>query len=58
MSNKSTSIGIGGLLGLILIVLKLTEVIFWSWWWVLAPFWIPPVLGITLLIFFVLFTKK
>lgn len=23
------------------IVLKLCGVIGWSWWWVLAPFWIP-----------------
>lgn len=23
------------------IVLKLTGVITWSWWWVLAPLWIP-----------------
>lgn len=27
------------LLGLIFIVLKLTNVIAWSWLWVLAPFW-------------------
>jgi len=30
-----------GLLGIVFIVLKLTGVINWSWWWVLAPFWIP-----------------
>lgn len=30
----------GGLLGVAFIVLKLTEVIDWSWWWVTAPFWI------------------
>ncbi len=27
--------------GVIFIVLKLVGVIAWSWWWVLAPFWIP-----------------
>jgi hypothetical protein len=27
-----------------LIVLKLTGVIIWSWWWVLAPFWIGGIL--------------
>lgn len=37
-------------LGLILIVLKLTEHIDWSWIWVLAPFWIPPALFFTFLI--------
>lgn len=28
-------------LGIVFIVLKLTNVITWSWWWVLSPFWIP-----------------
>ena len=28
-------------LALIFIVLKLVGLIDWSWWWVLAPFWIP-----------------
>jgi membrane protein YdbS with pleckstrin-like domain len=26
--------------GIALIVLKLTGVITWSWWWVLSPMWI------------------
>lgn len=25
----------------IFLVLKLTGVIHWSWWWVFAPFWLP-----------------
>ena len=33
-------IGLGALLGVVLIVLKLTETIDWSWIWVLSPFWI------------------
>lgn len=44
-SNVTVSGGfIGGLartLGIVFIVLKLADVIDWSWWWVLAPFWIP-----------------
>jgi hypothetical protein len=28
-------------LGIVFIVLKLTDTIAWSWWWVLAPFWAP-----------------
>lgn len=32
------------ILGLVFIVLKLTGVIAWSWWWVLAPIWVPLVL--------------
>ncbi|MCY4303432.1 MAG: hypothetical protein OXC62_01390 [Aestuariivita sp.] len=27
---------------LIFLVLKLTEIITWSWWWVTAPIWLPP----------------
>lgn len=34
-------IGFCDALALIFIVLKLTGVINWSWWWVLAPIWIP-----------------
>lgn len=41
-SKKSSSGGIGftGLLAIAFIVLKLTHVIDWSWWWVLSPIWI------------------
>lgn len=36
-----TGIGFPGLLTIAFIVLKLTNVISWSWWWVLCPLWIP-----------------
>ena len=39
-----------GLLGVAFIVLKLLNVIEWSWWWVLAPFWIPLALAAIILI--------
>jgi len=38
-SSSSSGIGVGGLLGVLFVALKLTHVIDWSWWWVLAPFW-------------------
>ncbi len=40
---KSTSNGLGGgtVLFIVFLVLKLTGVIGWSWWWVTAPLWIP-----------------
>ena len=47
MSNKevvvNNQVGISflGLLAIIFIVLKLTGQITWSWWWVLAPLWMP-----------------
>lgn len=43
MSNSSSSsggIGFAGVLAVVFIVLKLLDVITWSWWWVLSPIWI------------------
>lgn len=37
------------ILCLIFITLKLTGYIAWSWWWVLAPIWIP--ISINLVVF-------
>ena len=60
MSDKSKiSIQIGGLptlLTVAFVVLKLCNVITWSWWWVLAPIWIPvAVVALGLLFIFVLY---
>lgn len=51
-NTKAASGGIGfsGLLGLLFIALKLCGVIDWSWWWVLAPFWIPVALVIVIIL--------
>lgn len=40
-NNIATSGGVGftGLLFITFLVLKLTHVIDWSWWWVTAPLW-------------------
>ena len=41
-SNQTSSgIGFFSLLTIVFIVLKLCNVIAWSWVWVLAPIWIP-----------------
>jgi hypothetical protein len=40
-SKSSNGLGIGTILFLIFMVLKLTNYINWSWWWVTAPLWIP-----------------
>lgn len=40
VSTSSHGIGFFGLLAIVFITLKLTHVISWSWWWVLAPLWI------------------
>lgn len=38
---KEGSLGIGTILFLIFMILKLCGVITWSWWWITAPIWIP-----------------
>jgi len=40
-SHERGGLNVVGLLGVAFVVLKLTDVIDWSWWWVLSPFWIP-----------------
>lgn len=40
-TQKNGGIGFLGLLTIVFIVLKLTHYISWSWWWVLAPMWMP-----------------
>lgn len=44
MENSSKGIGCGGFLAALLpvafVVLKLCNVIEWSWWWVISPLWI------------------
>lgn len=53
--NSSGGIGFLGALTLLFIALKLTEVIDWSWWWVLSPMWIPivTIAGAVALVFLV-----
>lgn len=48
-SNTGSGIGFTSLLLIAFIVLKLCNVIDWSWWWVLSPFWIPVALVLPLL---------
>lgn len=41
VEQSAGGIGVVGLLGVLFVGLKLTGYIAWSWWWVLAPFWVP-----------------
>jgi hypothetical protein len=61
--NASGGIGIGMVLFLIFMTLKLTGHITWSWWWVTAPLWIPlaaiiAITGIATLIAFILYKRN
>lgn len=49
-SSTSGGIGFTGALTITFIVLKLTHVIDWSWWWVLAPLWLGAALTVAIFI--------
>ena len=49
-SSSSGGIGFLGLLTVAFIVMKLCNVITWSWWWVLSPVWIPAIIVALLLL--------
>lgn len=38
---KKSGLGLGGVLFIVFLILKLVGTISWSWWWVTAPLWIP-----------------
>lgn len=40
-TTSTSGIGFFGLLTIVFIILKLVGIIAWSWWWVLAPLWLP-----------------
>ena len=56
--TQTTSSGIGftGLLTIVFIVLKLTNYITWSWWWVLSPIWITILFWLSLFLIVLLAT--
>ena len=60
MGNNVNTVTYNGiflpLLTVLFIGLKLTGYIAWSWWWVLAPLWIPIAIGLVLLSIAGLFT--
>ncbi len=56
MSNNSKStavsygIGFPGALFITFLVLKLTHVIDWSWWWIFSPIWIDIAIAVLIVI--------
>ena len=49
-NNNSSGIGFFGILTIVFIVLKLVDIISWSWLWVLSPLWIPICLSVTIIL--------
>lgn len=65
MSNEKNTLnglGLGTLLFLVFLTLKLAEVgpvQYWSWWWVTAPLWLPLALIIvSLFLLFLTYTYR
>lgn len=57
MDEKKVTFNLGGsgfMLSMIFLVLKLTNVIDWSWWWIFAPIWIPLALVAGFLVIYLL----
>lgn len=55
-NNKSGSgLSLSAVLFIVFLVLKLTNNIDWSWWWVTSPLWIPfaLVIGIIFIVFLI-----
>lgn len=51
-NKKSTSrFGLSSALTFLFIALKLFGIIDWSWWWVLAPAWVPLAFVLVVLLF-------
>ena len=49
-SSSSGGISFTGALTILFVGLKLTNVITWSWWWVLSPIWISLSLAVFILL--------
>lgn len=58
-NSKTGGVTAGSLLGVAFILLKLLKIApiaSWSWWWVLAPFWLP-ITAIAFVVFVVFIFK-
>jgi hypothetical protein len=51
-TTRTRGLSLGWVLFIVFLVLKLTHVISWSWWWVTSPLWISLGIGIVVLAIF------
>jgi hypothetical protein len=54
-NNTSSGIGYTGVLTIVFIVLKLLNLITWSWWWVLSPLWISTLIAVLFILLLIIF---
>ena len=41
MKSSKSGLSLTGVLFIVFLVLKLTGLINWSWWWITSPLWLP-----------------
>lgn len=56
--NKQMDISLSIILFIVFLILKLTHVIDWNWWWITSPLWIGAILAIIALIIFLITANK
>ena len=52
--NVSIGGGFSGLLFIAFLIMKLCNIITWSWWWVTAPLWMPVAFVLVVLIIYII----
>ena len=50
MATKHIGLNLGEVILVVFIILKLTKVIDWSWWWVLSPIWLSLIVIVLILV--------
>ena len=58
MKNGGNGIGFAGTLAIVFIILKLVGVIKWSWFYILMPIWISPILLVLLIVLYCVLKPK
>jgi hypothetical protein len=56
-NNVNNGIGLDGAVFIVFLILKLMNVIDWSWWWVCSPLWIPFCIAIVIAIIVFLISR-
>ncbi len=48
---SNMGLNLGEVILVVFIILKLTKVIDWSWWWVLSPIWLTLIVTVLILVY-------
>ena len=56
--RDNMNLNIGSVIQIVFIILKLTNLIHWSWLWVLSPLWISAIITLVLYIVLVCIIKE